>query len=118
MEYITKKWTELSILLLLVLFIIGNVGWFVYRYSGEHYYMRITKSVSTHPVTLAVSIPSNGYTYQGEARTASGKEKFLTLKTTSANPGPFKKGQIVRVTVNQNFGNTNYKVVSSMPNTK
>lgn len=108
----TDRWIEVVLAIMLVIIVGANVGWMRYRYGGEHYYMRITGDRGSFPVSEPVGVTVNGHTYHNRAVNAAGKAKVLTVKTVSADPGPFHKGDILRVTVNQHYGVTNYKRVA------
>lgn len=98
---------------LLVLEGLGLAGWSVYRYGGTTYDLRITHRVGTRPLSQPVNYPITGSVYQGRAVNAAGHSRMVTLKTNSDNPGPFRYGQWVRVTVNAHYGVTHYRVLKS-----
>ena len=102
---------EWLLTLLLIISILINVGWFIFRYGGHYYYMKISSSTGTSPITLPVNVPATGYQYQGIATNSKGEKKYLHFNTVAADPAPFKRGQIVRITFNQRYGVTNYKLV-------
>lgn len=82
-----------------------------YRYGGTTYALKINHAIRSYPITLADGFKGTGYLYQGTGYSSSGNAKKITLKTNGVNPGPFKKGSIIRVTLNSNYGLTNYKLV-------
>ncbi|CAJ1229789.1 hypothetical protein LZY01_22000 [Levilactobacillus zymae] len=98
---------------LLVLEILGLAGWWGYRYGGTHYDLRITHRVGTRPLSQPVNYQITGSIYRGRAVNAAGHSRMVTLKTNSDNPGPFRYGQWVRVTVNPHYGVTHYRVLKS-----
>lgn len=63
-------------------------------------------------MTVPVAYAVNAFSYRGQAVNAAGHKMVATLNTDATDPGPFKKGQVVRLTVNQHYGITNYKVVN------
>ena len=98
---------------LLVVMVLANVGWYVYRYGGQHYYMRVGASDGTFPIAIPVGLTESGYMYHGVARNATGKRVHVRFQTNADRPGPYHAGQIVRVTVNQHYGVTNFKPVTA-----
>ena len=106
---------HIGILLLSILIIevIGTLAWQRYRYGGDYYYMTIGHSIGTYTVEVPVNIPVNAYIYRGVAKNDQGQKKVLTLKTDNVDPGPFKKEAVVRLTVNKQYGVTNYKVIKN-----
>lgn len=107
-----QGWTGIILVMMLVVMLSANIGWLVYRYGGEHYYLTIGRKAGTHPLTLAGGVAANGPIYQGDAVSAQGRHKFIRLKTVAVDPGPFKRGEVVRVTWNRHFGVTNYERVA------
>lgn len=97
--------------MLLIIFTLGNIIWTLYRYGGATYDLKINHATRSYPITLTDGFKGTGYLYQGIGYSRSGMAKKIILKTRGANPGPFKKGDIVRVTINSNYGLTNYKLV-------
>ncbi|MFC6182126.1 YxeA family protein [Lactiplantibacillus daowaiensis] len=75
--------------------------------------MRIDHSAATFPIAVPVGLTEPGFVYQGEATNATGQTRAIKFKTNADQPGPFRRGQIVRVTVNQHFGVTAFKLVSA-----
>ncbi|WP_225422852.1 YxeA family protein [Lactiplantibacillus garii] len=104
-------WLETILSVFLVVVVVVNVGWMIYRYGGEHYYLRVGGDQGSFPLSLPVSVTWNGHTYRGTAVNAQGHTKRLTVKTVADNPGPFHRGEILRVTYNRHYGVTNYKLV-------
>lgn len=97
---------------LLAVELLGWAGWTIYRYGGETAYLRIMKRGGTRPLALPVNYAITGYVYHGTAVTANGEAQRVTLKTNADDPGPFKPGQLVRVTVNRHYGVTHYQAVA------
>lgn len=97
---------------MLVLELVGCIAWTKYRYGGEYYYMKVGRSIGTHVVTVPISYSVNAYIYRGVAKDTQGHEKKVTLKADSVDPGPFKKGSVVRLTINKKYGITNYKIIN------
>ncbi|MBO2705795.1 YxeA family protein [Lactiplantibacillus plantarum] len=100
------------LLVWLIVDVIAVLAWHNYRYGGDYYYMKVGDSIGTFTVEVPVNVPVNAYIYRGVAKNDKGQKQELTLKTDNVDPGPFKKGSTVRLTVNKNYGITNYKVVS------
>jgi len=97
---------------LLIVEVIVMIGWTRYRYGGDYYYMKINHPTSVYQVTVPVAYAVNAFSYRGQAVDAEGHKMVVTLNTDATDPGPFKKGQVVRLTVNQHYGITNYKAVN------
>ncbi|MCG0740170.1 hypothetical protein IMAU70004_03248 [Lactiplantibacillus plantarum] len=70
---------EWLLTLLLIISILINVGWFIFRYGGHYYYMKISSSTGTSPITLPVNIPATGYQYQGLATNSKGEKSIFIL---------------------------------------
>ncbi|MGU9546396.1 hypothetical protein [Bacillus cereus] len=49
------------------------------------------------------------------ATNSKGEKRTIRFQTVAADPAPFKRGQIVRITYNQRYGVTNYKLVHARP---
>ncbi|MBS0956778.1 YxeA family protein [Lactiplantibacillus plantarum] len=109
---IKGHWIETILVALLVGVTILSVGWHIYRYGGDYYYMEVNGSSGSFPVTVPVGITQNGYVYRGTAKDKYGNRKHLEFRTVADDLGPFHKGQIIRVTYNLKFGVTNYKEVN------
>lgn len=105
------RWIPAILAVLCALVLGGAVTGMVYRYGGTHYYMRIHRTSGSYPISLPVSVSATGYVYKGVAINAQGHRRHLTVKTVAAAPQPFKKGQVVRITVNPHYGVTNYKAL-------
>ncbi|MBU7473562.1 MULTISPECIES: YxeA family protein [Lactiplantibacillus] len=99
----------------LTMMILINIGWGIFRYGGTYYYMKITRPTGTYPITLPVNVSATGYQYQGLATNSKGEKRTIRFQTVAADPAPFKRGQIVRITYNQRYGVTNYKLVHARP---
>lgn len=109
-----KNWIETTLILLLLLVTGLSIGWHIYRYGGNSYYMTINhNSIASYPVTVPVNITQNGYAYKEVAKDKYGNKKTIELKTVADDLGPFHKGQIIKVTYNKHFGVTNYKRIKS-----
>lgn len=104
-------WFEIIFAAALVFVVVINVGWMIYRYGGDHYYLRVTGDHGTIPLSLSVGVNWNGHTYQGTAVDANGKKQRVTVKTVADDPGPFHRGDVLRVTYNRHYGVTNYRLV-------
>lgn len=109
---IKNHWIEVVLVVLLVGVTILSIGWHIYRYGGDYYYMRVNGSSESFPVTVPVGITQNGYVYRGIAKDKYGNRQRLEVQTVADDLGPFHKGQIIRITYNPKFGVTNYKKVS------
>ncbi|GAN36114.1 YxeA family protein [Lacticaseibacillus paracasei] len=83
-----------------------------YQYGGDYYYMKIDTQPTISNVAVPVGISIQGYTYQGTAKNAQGKTKHLKLKTDDHDIGPFKSGQIIKITVNKTYGIVDYQRVT------
>lgn len=101
------------LLLTLVLVIAVDASWEVYRYGGEAYYLRIKRSAGTVALTKPVGMTITGHRYQGQATNAQGQVRSVAFKTFPDNPGPLRRGDLVKVTVNAHYGVTDYQVVRS-----
>ena len=83
-----------------------------YQYGGDSYYMKIDTQPTVSSVAVPVGISIQGYTYQGTAKNAQGKTKSLKLKTDEHDIGPFKAGQIIKISVNKRYGIVGYQRVT------
>ena len=70
---------EWLLTLLLIITILINVGWFIFRYGGHYYYMKISSSTGTSPITLPVNVSATGYQYQGLATNSKGEKSIFIL---------------------------------------
>ena len=106
------------LMIVLILAVIINFGTFNYLYGGSQYYLKISTPANEFPITIADGVPWTGYQYQGLAFDQNGRSHQINLRTDKLNPGPFKKGSFVKVTVNVRKGITNYTSVpkSQVPN--
>ena len=109
---IKNHWIERVLVVFLVGVTVLSIGWHIYRYGGDYYYMRVNGSSESFPVTVPVGITQNGYVYRGIAKDKYGNRQRLEVHTVADDLGPFHKGQIIRITYNPKFGVTNYKKVS------
>lgn len=110
-KQLKAKTPEILLILLLIIFILGNIIWTRYRYGGTTYDLKINHATRSYPIKLEDGFKGTGYLYRGIGYSHSGMAKKIVLKTRGANPGTFKKGAIVIVTINSNYGLTNYKLV-------
>ena len=108
---IKNHWIEVVLVVLLVGVTILSIGWHIYRYGGDYYYMRVNGSSESFPVTVPGGVTQNGYVYRGIAKDKYGNRQRLEVQTVADDLGPFHKGQIIRITYNPKFGVTNYKKV-------
>jgi uncharacterized protein (TIGR01655 family) len=83
-----------------------------YQYGGDSYYMKIDSQPIISNVEVPVGISIQGYTYEGAGKNAQGKIKNLKLKTDEHDIGPFKSGQIIKITVNKTYGIVDYQRVT------
>ncbi|MDV0430607.1 YxeA family protein [Lactiplantibacillus sp. DA1] len=113
---IKEHWIEIILVALLVWITILSVGWHIYRYGGDYYYMRVNGSSGAYPVTVPVGITQNGYVYHGTAKDKYGNRKQLEFRTVADDLGPFHKGQIIRITYNPKFGVTKLRKIIMLVN--
>ncbi|MCG0823335.1 YxeA family protein [Lactiplantibacillus plantarum] len=95
---IKNHWIEVVLVVLLVGVTILSIGWHIYRYGGDYYYMRVNGSSGSFPVTVPGGITQNGYVYRGIAKGKYGNRQRLEVHTVADDLGPFHKGQIIRIT--------------------
>lgn len=93
---IKNHWMEVVLVVLLVGVTILSIGWHIYRYGGDYYYMRVNGSSGSFPVTVPGGITQNGYVYRGIAKDKYGNRQRLEVQTVADDLGPFHKGQIIR----------------------
>lgn len=109
---IKDHWIEICLIILLGGVTTLSIWWDIYRYGGDYYYMKTNGSSESLPVAVPVGITQNGYAYCGVAKDKYGNRRQLEFQTVADDLGPFRKGQIIRITYNSKFGVTNYKKVS------
>ena len=96
-----------------LLIVVGlTLWWTSYRDGGTTYYIKVNRPLSKFSVTVPVNLQQKCYRYRATAKDATGREKVLAFKTDEYDPGPFPKGQLLRLTYNVHYGVTHYERVS------
>lgn len=115
MEKFLGKYLGVCAFILVMIELLAWGAWTLYRYGGQHYYLRIEHSVGTRPLSEPVNYQIKGHVYRGRALSQSGQRKMVTFATNADNPGSFRLGQLVRVTVNRHYGVTQYHLIDRVP---
>ncbi|MDN3985620.1 hypothetical protein [Lactiplantibacillus plantarum] len=68
---IQNHWIESVLVVFLVGVTVLSIGWHIYRYGGDYYYMRVNGSSESFPVTVPGGVTQNGYVYRGIAKNLS-----------------------------------------------